>query len=76
MPIDLDEYRRDSRANWEGAAANWDDEREFLAGSMGVVAEAMVNGLDPKPGDTVLELACGTGDAGILAPSASAARAG
>lgn len=67
MPIDLDEYRRDSRANWEGAAANWDDERDFLTASMGAVAEAMVNGLDPNAGDTVLELACGTGDAGILA---------
>ena len=67
MPIDLDEYRRDSLANWEGAAANWDDERDFLTAAMGEVATTMVDGLDPKPGDTVLELACGTGDAGILA---------
>jgi ubiquinone/menaquinone biosynthesis C-methylase UbiE len=67
VPIDPDEYRKSSHESWERNAANWDQEREFIQSATAPVNERMVERLDPKPGDTVLDLAAGTGDAGFLA---------
>ena len=67
MPIDLDEYRKNSHAVWDRISGNWDSEREFIYGATGAVSERMVELLEPKPGDTVLDLAAGTGDTGYLA---------
>ena len=65
--MDLDEYRQRSLAIWDRMASNWDSEREFLHQATGPVAEALVEGADLKPGQTVLELASGTGDVGFAA---------
>ena len=65
--MDLDEYRRDSLANWDRISANWADEREYIWGATGVVGRALVERLDPQPGQTVLDLAAGTGDTGYEA---------
>jgi SAM-dependent methyltransferase len=65
--MDLDEYRRESLANWDRFSGNWRDERDFLWDGTHAVGERLVERLDPKPGDTVLELAAGTGDTGFLA---------
>jgi len=65
MGIDLDEYRRDSLANWNRLADNWREERDFLLEAMGPVARDLVERLDPQPGQTILELAAGTGDTGF-----------
>jgi ubiquinone/menaquinone biosynthesis C-methylase UbiE len=65
--MDLDEYRRHSQENWDRFAGNWRDERQFMWEGTRPVSERMVERLDPQPGDTVLELACGTGDTGFLA---------
>ena len=62
---DLDEYRRASLDNWSRFAGNWAEEHEFLARTTGVVGEQMVDRLDPKAGQTMLELAAGTGDTGF-----------
>ncbi len=62
--MDLDEYRRDSLANWNRLAGNWASEREFLSGTTGPVGERMVERLDPKPGQMILELAAGAGETG------------
>ena len=67
MPIDPDEYRKTSHETWERIAGNWDREREFINSVTAPVNERMVERLDPKPGDTVLDLAAGTGDTGFLA---------
>lgn len=65
--MDLDQLRRDSLDSWDRFAGNWRDERDYLWGATHGVGEAMVKRLEPKPGDTVLELAAGTGDTGLLA---------
>jgi SAM-dependent methyltransferase len=65
--MDLDEYRRESLANWDRFAGNWSEERGFLWDATQTVGERMVDRLAPQPGDTVLELAAGTGDTGLLA---------
>jgi SAM-dependent methyltransferase len=63
--VDLDEYRRSSLDNWNRFSDNWADEHEFLARTTGVVGERMVDRLDPVSGQTMLELAAGTGDTGF-----------
>jgi len=70
VPIDLDEYRRRSHETWERTAANWDSEREFIHSATAPVNERMVERLDPRPGDTILDIAAGTGDTGYLAAAA------
>jgi SAM-dependent methyltransferase len=65
--VDLDEYRSESLQNWERSASNWDEERDFLWENTGEVSERLIARLDPKPGETVLEIAGGTGDLGLLA---------
>jgi SAM-dependent methyltransferase len=64
--VDLDEYRRTSLESWERGAANWEDEREFVWDSTRHVSERLVERLDPAAGDTVLELAAGTGETSFL----------
>ena len=65
--MDLDEYRRASHESWNKLSTNWGRRREELWGATGVVGERLVERLDPQPGQTVLELAAGTGDTGFVA---------
>lgn len=65
--MDLDQYRQDSLENWDRLAANWGRRREYLWEATGVVGQRLVERLDPQPGQTVLELAAGTGDTGFAA---------
>jgi ubiquinone/menaquinone biosynthesis C-methylase UbiE len=67
MPVDLDEYRKASHESWDRIAASWEREREFLMSATAPVSERLVARLDPKPGDTVLDIAAGTGDTGFVA---------
>ena len=68
MPPDLDEYRRSSLDSWDRFAGNWERERDFLWDATGRLGrERWSSGSIPQPGDTVLELAAGTGDTGFLA---------
>jgi SAM-dependent methyltransferase len=63
--VDLDEYRAKSLENWDQFSGNWADEHDFLHGALEGVTDALVAGVDPQPGATVLELAAGTGDVGF-----------
>jgi SAM-dependent methyltransferase len=65
--MDLDEYRRESLASWNEFSGNWGAEREYLWGATNPVGLDLVNRLDPKPGQTILEIAAGTGDTGFAA---------
>jgi SAM-dependent methyltransferase len=63
--VDLDELRRESLDSWDRFSSNWEEEREFLAEKTGPVRERMVERLDPQAGETILELAAGTGETGF-----------
>jgi SAM-dependent methyltransferase len=56
-----------SRAAWGAVACGWYAQREEFWKTSRAVSEWMVRRLDPKPGDTVLELAAGVADTGLMA---------
>jgi len=60
--MDLDEYRKRSLDSWERFAPNWEDERDYVVERTQPVYDALLARLDPQPGETILELAGGTGD--------------
>ena len=64
---DPDTFRAASRGRWEGAAPGWAAAREAFQRSTAPVSEWLVAAIDPQPGQTVLELAAGLGDTGMLA---------
>jgi SAM-dependent methyltransferase len=59
--------RQQSRAAWGAVAPGWYAQREELWRVSRPVSEWMVRKLDPQPGDTVLELAAGLADTGLMA---------
>jgi len=70
--VDLEQYRRSSHEIWQQMAAGWDSRRDWMWSVSRQVSEWMVEKLDPRPGQTILELAAGTGETGF----AAAARVG
>jgi SAM-dependent methyltransferase len=50
-------------------ATGWYAQREEIWKASRLVSEWMIRRLDPQPGDTVLELAAGLGDTGLMAAS-------
>jgi ubiquinone/menaquinone biosynthesis C-methylase UbiE len=65
--VDLQEYREKSHATWEVMADGWDRRREWIWDVTRRVGENLVERLDPQPGQTILELAAGTGETGFAA---------
>jgi ubiquinone/menaquinone biosynthesis C-methylase UbiE len=65
MTIDLDAYREQSLATWGEMAPGWDDRREWLMDITGRVNAWLVEKADPQPGQTLLDIAAGTGDLGF-----------
>ncbi len=66
IPGQHEAARQQSRAAWGAVAPGWHAQREVLWKSSRPVSEWMVRRLDPQPGDTVLELAAGLGDTGLM----------
>jgi ubiquinone/menaquinone biosynthesis C-methylase UbiE len=64
---DTDEYRRASHEVWEAMAPGWERGRAYIWDVTRAVGERMLAALDPQPGETVLELAAGTGETGFAA---------
>jgi SAM-dependent methyltransferase len=62
---DLDAVRADSLASWNEAASSWGKRRDWLFEQTRPVTERLVEGLDPAPGEQILELAAGPGDLGL-----------
>ena len=54
---------------WQELAPRWERGRELLWESTRAVSEWLVGRLDPQPGQTILDLAAGTGETGFLAAS-------
>ena len=52
---------------WQQMSARWDRRRALLWESTREISEWLVDRLDPRPGQTILELAAGTGETGFLA---------
>jgi ubiquinone/menaquinone biosynthesis C-methylase UbiE len=61
------DFRGQSYEVWQRMAAGWDRERQWMWEGSKAVGEWLVDALDPQPGETVLELAAGTGETGFLA---------
>jgi ubiquinone/menaquinone biosynthesis C-methylase UbiE len=61
------DFRTQSYDVWQRMAAGWDRDRRFMQETSQAVSEWLVDALDPKPGQTILELAAGTGETGFLA---------
>ena len=59
--------RQQSRADWGAVAHGWYAQREALWKASRPVSEWMVRRLDSQQGDTVLELAAGLADTGLMA---------
>jgi ubiquinone/menaquinone biosynthesis C-methylase UbiE len=54
-------------ARWDNMAAGWKATRADFQGSMEPVSQWLVEAIHPQPGHSVLELAAGLGDTGLLA---------
>jgi len=65
--MDFETYRAESRDRWERAAAGWTARRETMQQASAPVTMWMIDAIDPRPGQTVLELAAGLGDTGLMA---------
>jgi SAM-dependent methyltransferase len=67
MELEPDEYRARARERWGGAAQGWERRREAVQASGAIVSSWLVDHVDPQPGQTILELAAGPGDTGLMA---------
>ena len=65
--MDPEEFRADARARWEQAARGWEARRAVFPAAAQPVSMWLLDHLDLQPGHTVLELAGGVGDTGLLA---------
>jgi ubiquinone/menaquinone biosynthesis C-methylase UbiE len=61
-----DEGRAKSRAVWDEMASGWEEYRDFMARSTAHIAEWLVENVQPRDGDTILDLAGGPGENGFL----------
>lgn len=67
MTFDPAKFRQQSRETWDGVASGWQDRRAWLMQTTASVNDWLLAKADPQPGQTVLELAAGTGDLGFAA---------
>src|SRR5919202_1779721 len=65
--MDAEAYRAESRERWEAAAAGWGQEREAFQRDTVAVSQWMLDAARLQPGHTVLELAAGPADLGLMA---------
>jgi SAM-dependent methyltransferase len=65
--VDPDAFREDARRRWEAAARGWEALREAFQRDAEPVSMWLVERVAPQPGYTILELAAGPGDTGLLA---------
>lgn len=67
MDPKLDEARERSRNVWNAMAPGWETGRQDLWEFSRPVSEWLIERLDPRPGQTILDLAAGLGETGFLA---------
>ena len=61
------DFRRASLAVWQAMAPGWDQRHAYFEEVARPVTQRMLERLDPSPGETVLDLAAGTGVVGFSA---------
>src|SRR5436190_433165 len=66
MTIGVEEYCQQSHQTWEEMASGWEKRREWMVSVTAPVNDWVADRLAPAPGQTILELACGTGDLGFM----------
>ncbi|HYB28004.1 MAG TPA: methyltransferase domain-containing protein [Solirubrobacteraceae bacterium] len=65
-----EDYRSASYEIWQAMAAGWERERSWMWEASRAVSEEMLKALGPESGQTILELAAGTGETGFAAARA------
>jgi SAM-dependent methyltransferase len=65
--MDAEAYRADARERWEAAAAGWARDREAMQRDAMEVSRWLLEAAELQPGHTVLELAAGPADTGLMA---------
>ena len=65
--MDLDAYRQTSLETWGEMAPGWEDRRDWILSITGSINEWIVDQVDPQPGQSILDVAAGTGDLGFIA---------
>lgn len=65
--MDLQTYRETSLQTWDRMAPGWEDRREWLLSFTGAINGWLVDQVGPQPGDSILDVAAGTGDLGFAA---------
>jgi ubiquinone/menaquinone biosynthesis C-methylase UbiE len=65
-----EDYAQASYEIWQKMAEGWDRERAWMLSITRPVADWLVGALAPKQGETMLELAAGTGDTGFAVADA------
>jgi ubiquinone/menaquinone biosynthesis C-methylase UbiE len=68
--VTTEDYRRASYEIWQSMAAGWSRDRSWIWDVSRAVSENMLDALAPAPGQTILELAAGTGETGFAAARA------
>lgn len=61
------DFKRASQAVWEAMAPGWDERHAYFEEMARSVTERMLERLQPSPGETILDLAAGTGIVGFAA---------
>jgi SAM-dependent methyltransferase len=61
------DYRHASHARWESAAPGWGARRAQIQRTAVQVSQWMLEAVAPQPGQTILELASGPADTGLMA---------
>jgi SAM-dependent methyltransferase len=62
-----DDFRAQSREHWNRQAEGWEAKRDAMRTNTMPVSAWLIDAIDPQPGHTLLELAAGPGDTGLLA---------
>lgn len=68
--MDVNAFREKSRSVWDAMAGGWDQHRRIIADAGRPVIDALVTRLAPAAGETILELAGGTGELGLTVAAA------
>jgi SAM-dependent methyltransferase len=60
--MDRTEYRESSLKTWNNLAPTWDKQRDQIGEPVAVVRDWLLKRLAAQPGETILDIACGSGE--------------